>query len=218
MWEENTKIEISNLASKITRYTLLATLLFTAGLSVLADEFVPIYYSSEFTDSILPLQILLPGALFFAVVRPVIAIGQGKGELKPVVAATGLAAGINIILNIILIPNYGIAGAATATSIGYGSMLVFHHYSARYIGYNAFTDLRLLRTSASAGGLYFCITLVDYASPTDTISLLLVPPIGLVVYTVFIVKTGALDSDELLAVAKRAPTPLRSHLEKYINK
>lgn len=47
--------------------------------------------------------------------------------------ATVSAAGINIILNILLIPKLGIMGAALATAISYYLMLIFHYLMTTYV-------------------------------------------------------------------------------------
>jgi len=48
------------------------------GLAALADIAVPIYFGAEAEPAITPLLLLLPGALGFAIARPILAVSQGK--------------------------------------------------------------------------------------------------------------------------------------------
>ncbi|GAB7119119.1 hypothetical protein JCM9743_15820 [Natrinema sp. JCM 9743] len=64
------------------------------------DVAVPIYFGAEAEPAITPLLLLLPGALGFALARPILAISQGEGTLRYPVAATGGAALLNLGLNL----------------------------------------------------------------------------------------------------------------------
>lgn len=54
-----------------------------------------------------------------------------KTKLIPV--ATFLAAGVNILINFLLIPKYGIIGAALGTMVSHGILFIFHFVIARFI-------------------------------------------------------------------------------------
>lgn len=150
LWSENQTKQISVLVSKATRYNLLLTSLLAIGIAVLADSFLPLYFGTEFEAATTPLLLLLPGTFGFALARPIFAVGQGKGALKPLIIATGAAALLNLLLNLILIPVYGMSGAAVATSVSYGSMVIFHIIVARRLGYDPIEDLKLARISLVA--------------------------------------------------------------------
>lgn len=55
------------------------------------------------------------------------------GKTKIISFSTVISAVINILLNVILIPEYGITGAALATLISYFVLFVFHWITAKYI-------------------------------------------------------------------------------------
>ncbi len=56
---------------------------------------------------------------------------HAKTKLIPV--ATFLAAGVNILINFLLIPKYGIIGAAVGTMVAHGILFIFHFVIARFI-------------------------------------------------------------------------------------
>ena len=196
-WSEGDRERVTTVASDATRSSLLITVLFVVGLAALADEFVGLYFGAEFVAATTPLLLLLPGVLGFAVVRPIIAIGQGIGRMRLLITATGSAAVLNLLLNLLLIPRYGMNGAAVATSIGYGSMLLFHLAAARRIGVGPLTDLRLGRIGtcgAVTAGIVFGLA-TSLESPL--VSLIVIPPMGLLAYATAAVLTNAITEREL---------------------
>ena len=204
LWAEKEIENINKVISKITRLTLLMTILTGIGLATLAESFVPLYLGPEFHHSVIPLLLLIPGTIAFAVSRPIFAVGQGKGNLRVLLIATGVAALLNVILNLLLIPMFGIFGAAVATSISYGSMLLFHIISAFRLGFNPLQDLRLIpiSTTAMVGGV--AIYLLAFSIVGRYLELLLVPPLGFLIYVVCAVVTGAVTISEIKQLASHA--------------
>lgn len=212
MWAEEQYDGIDHLASRITRYTLLFHVLLVMGLAVLAEPFVRLYFGQDFVAAVGPLYILLPGALGYALTRPLIGIGKGKGDLRVLVYATVVSATANLVLNLILIPRYGMYGAAVATTVGYGSMLGTHLWAARRIGYDPLGDLRLGRLAATAGVTLPVIYGLDLVIRNDVLALVVVPPIGFAVYTVAAISSGALTRAEIDHILERIPVPIPSRV------
>lgn len=208
LWAEGQTERISRLASRVTRYGLLFTLLLAIGIAALAPTFVPFYYGDAFAASVTPLWLLLPGALGFAVARPMLSISHAKGEMRPLIAATGASAAINLGLNALLIPRYGIAGAAIATSIGYGSLPLFQVGVARRLGFKPFADARLLRIGVTAvlGGVP--IYLLATAIQGTLLALLVVPLVGFLVYSAAALLVGAVEPDEIFEILNMFPAPV----------
>lgn len=205
MWTTQSNSEVSDISARVTRYTMVSTILFLLGIAALANPFIPLYFGQEFTASIKPFLLLLPGTLGFAMARPIIAIGQGKGELKLMIIASAFSAIINLILNLILIPLFGIIGAAFATTIGYGSMLGLQTYSARKMGFAPLSDLRLLRVGGSVAISSTVIFGLSYLIGPNIISLSVIPPIGFIVYSISILKTRAVSPSEIINILNKGP-------------
>ncbi|UTF54161.1 flippase [Natronosalvus rutilus] len=210
LWSQNRYQKISSLASRTTRYTFLLTAVMAIGLAALADVAVPLYFGSDAEPAVEPLILLLPGALGFALARPILAISQGNGQLRYPVASTGVAAGINVVLNFLLIPRFGMHGAAVATSIGYGSMFAFHIVSARTIGFNPLSDARLSQAMATAGLAGLPIFALATAIQNPWIALVVVPPVGLAIFVGFAILLGALEPSEPFEILAIAPDPIGS--------
>lgn len=85
----------------------------------LGSWFILLLYTDVYSPAIAPLRILIFGALPLSVSKVLSSDIAGRG--KPIINTImgGIVLVINVTLNLILIPSYGIIGAAWATSISY---------------------------------------------------------------------------------------------------
>ncbi|SDD90461.1 polysaccharide biosynthesis C-terminal domain-containing protein [Natrinema hispanicum] len=197
LWDNNKIDDINNMSRNITKYNLIFTLLLVVGLAVLADEFVNFYFGVRYAASATPLLLLLPGVLGFALARPIFAIGQGKGDVLPLVYATGASALLNIVLNILLIPRFGMTGAAIATSIGYGSMAIFHIFiSIKKIGFNPIKGIPIFRIGFSGLITLYVLDKLNSQVITGSISLVTIPVIGGLVYITLLLLFGVITRSQ----------------------
>jgi len=103
----------------VCRNVLLITLIGAILLFCLGRLLIVLFYSERFSASVLPFQILLIGAVTMSGWR-VLAndlYGRGKPQLNIYISAMSVV--LNIVLNVLWIPKFGIAGAAWATSASY---------------------------------------------------------------------------------------------------
>ena len=126
--------EANLLTSAACRHTLLLTIILALILGTLGPLVIARLYGERFASALIPLLILLPGVMMLA--QSVIFFGDLNGRGKPATASisTLLSLTVTVILDLILIPSYGIIGAALASSIAYTIQLViavsfFIHYS-----------------------------------------------------------------------------------------
>ncbi len=108
----------------VSRNTLLITILGALLLFGLSKWLIPFLYSEAYLPAVEPLQVLLVGIVAISMER-ILAndiVARGKPMINAYIASASLVA--NIILNIILIPEFGIMGAAWATSITYSLMAI----------------------------------------------------------------------------------------------
>lgn len=132
--DENTRRQLTPL---IARWVLLITLLFSFVLAVVASPLITGLFGAGYDEALLPLWILLPGIVATSTSR-VLAndiAARGRPELNMYTSVVVVA--VNIIGNIILIPLYGLLGAAAATTIAYVLNLLL-----RLVIYCRFTGTR----------------------------------------------------------------------------
>jgi len=147
LWEDGALGELTALLSRLLRYVVVVTVLLVAGVFVLSEQFLTLYFGPAYEASVLPLRVLLPGVLGFAMARVIWPVLQAGGHLRTLLFATGTAVVLNVVLNLALIPTVGIVGAAIGTSVAYGSMAVTHVAAARTVDLRPLDGLPVVRTA-----------------------------------------------------------------------
>jgi len=196
MWEEEATSELTALLSRMLRYVVVITVLLVAGVFVLSEQFLTLYFGSAFEASVLPLRVLLPGVLGFAIARVIWPVLQAGGHLRTLLFATGAAVVLNIVLNLVLIPEFGIVGAAIATSIAYGSMAITHVVAARTVDLRPTDGLPILRVAGLGLGTIGLLWVLVPLGPW-WVDLFVLPWIGLAFYAAGSQLLGVLTVDEI---------------------
>ncbi|MFT5258921.1 MAG: O-antigen/teichoic acid export membrane protein [Saprospiraceae bacterium] len=103
----------------ISRLVLIVTLISSTALALAAYPLVWLVFGEKYMESVLPLLILLPGIVMIGGARVWAndIAARGRPEINMYVSLITLAT--NIIGNVILIPRFGLTGAAMATTIAY---------------------------------------------------------------------------------------------------
>jgi O-antigen/teichoic acid export membrane protein len=137
----------------ICRLVIATTLVFSLLLAILAYPFITLVFGSEYSSAVIALLILLPGIVAGAGAR-ILAVdvaARGKPQLNMYFSLIVIV--VNLSLNILLIPQYGINGAAIATTIAYSTNLFFRLLVYKYLTGSRFgaalfitlSDLRRLK-------------------------------------------------------------------------
>ena len=115
----NDNVSKNKFTSLASRNTLFISLIGGSILALLSNWIIIILFGNNFSESILPFLCLLPGVIIFSFGRVLSNdfIGRGYPEINTYIAI--IIAFTNLILNLWLIPLYGIKGAAISTSISY---------------------------------------------------------------------------------------------------
>jgi O-antigen/teichoic acid export membrane protein len=116
LWEKNDTVELEASFKTVTKWifslgfpVFLVIMLFAPALLLIFGE--------EFPAATTTLRLLAIGQILNAAVGPIGFIMSMTGRQKLNLVNSIVLAGINIALNVILIPRYGIAGAGLATSV-----------------------------------------------------------------------------------------------------
>ena len=80
---------------------------------------LPFVFGRSFVDSVLPVRILLPGIVALGLWKITCNDMAGRGHPQYKSYSAGIALLITVLLDIIMIPRLGIAGAALASSVAY---------------------------------------------------------------------------------------------------
>ena len=103
----------------ICRSTIVLTLPVIVLLFVVSGKLIPWIFTPEFEPSVLTLKLLLPGILLHSIGKIIASdiVGRGYPHYNSIAASVALA--VTVILDLLLIPTWGINGAAVATTIAY---------------------------------------------------------------------------------------------------
>ena len=145
-WETNVK-NLKEFTPLVCRNVLFVTLLISILLFLFGNWVIKLFYSDKFLESVRPFQILLIGTLAFSGWR-ILAYDIYARE-KPMLNTwiTGFSTVLNIILNIIYIPKFGIAGAAWTTTISYSVMLIITIFFYGKMSGNKAMDIIFIKKS-----------------------------------------------------------------------
>lgn len=105
--------------AKVIRITLLINLNVAVILTIIGYPLTLALYGHEFAQSYLVFLVLLPGILFDCVGRGLITLLKSENWTLDISAIATFSLLVNLSLNVLLIPRFGIFGAAMASSLSY---------------------------------------------------------------------------------------------------
>jgi stage V sporulation protein B len=111
--------------AQITRIAFMISAASALLLAVFAAPLVPWIFGEEFRPSVTPLLLLLPGIVAFSAANVIASYlaGIGKPQLNLYVALAGVI--VTVVLDVLLIPRFDIAGAAIASTLSYLTSTLF---------------------------------------------------------------------------------------------
>ncbi|MBU2044055.1 MAG: flippase [Candidatus Omnitrophica bacterium] len=174
------------------RYMAMVIIPIAVGISILSEPIINILYGGKFLGSVPALRILIWSGIFsfLGTVHLNLLIAVGLQKLDFIFTSSGAAA--NILLNLFLIPRYGIVGAAIATVVAYslGVPLSCLLLKTRKYG------LALVRSTLKpfiAAIIMGCFT---YWAFSLGFGLLLVIPISMLLYLLVIILVKGFDIED----------------------
>jgi O-antigen/teichoic acid export membrane protein len=113
------EVRAAELTAQTARLGLTLTLILALGLGVAAPVALPALFGRDFAGSALPLWLLLPGTVAFALTNVLASALAGWGRPGLNAWASALCFAITLGAAVLVIPHWGAAGAALAMSAGY---------------------------------------------------------------------------------------------------
>lgn len=113
----SSKKDFSELCNRTIKYLFIAALPITMGGIILGNDLILLLFGDKYIHSTVVLHILLL-SLSFSYLASIGAIAlYSMDKQSKVIVALGTSVGLNVLLNFLLIPNYGYIGAACATAL-----------------------------------------------------------------------------------------------------
>lgn len=138
---------------RVSRVVFATSLLGALALALIAPLLIRILFGSAFGPSVLAVWLLLPGIVTLSVARVLSSYLLGRNRLRVDFVASLAGLVVTLVLDLALIPRYGFAGAAIASSAAYTATLLVNmrwvvrnsSLTVRALLLPTWTDLRALR-------------------------------------------------------------------------
>jgi len=196
LYDEKNLEEVKKYLGFSLKYFLLIMIPACAGLSVVARPLLRLLSTAEISDNsyfVVPfvaMSMLFYGALYFF--SQILVLAK---KTNLIAALWAISAFCNLILNIFLIPLFGIVGAAAVTLISYFlTFCLMVYFSSRQFTFNV-DGISISKSLFSSAIMVFSIILFLNAGFSNVFFLI---PFGILVYFVCMIIVGAVGKKEIL--------------------
>lgn len=116
--------EMRSFIPRVFGITVALTFIGAIGLAVLGRFLIVIVYSPAFLDAYVPLLALLPGVVLLGGAKVLTNVIAGHGYPQYNSINAGISLVLTVVFDLVLIPAYGLTGAAVASSISYAATFI----------------------------------------------------------------------------------------------
>jgi O-antigen/teichoic acid export membrane protein len=209
VWSRN-KEDASLYLNASVKYALMLVIPALAGFFILRQEIITMVSGTSYSGAavVVPYLILYPLLLVLNYIAYQIVVLTKKVNWIAVIYLAGAA--VNIGLNLVLIPRFGINGAGIATTISYAFVFVLLAKLANaHISINM-DFLKLGRILAATAIMVLCIFFIH---PSNVIEKLATVVAGFIIYSVFILLFKVLSKKEWELLQNILPAQLKAMLK-----
>lgn len=167
------------------------------GTTLLAQRFILTVFKAEYTNSIIVLQILIWASVFIFMDNAFASMLNSINKQAVITKTMGFCLVFNVVLNLILIPKYGLVGASITTVLTQFIALMFIVIGSSRLGYSVFTKVfmniivRAIISSALMGIFIICFY---------NLALWLLVILAVLVYFVALYLIGGIDEGDIKLV------------------
>lgn len=208
LWVENQKEKLKTITKKISKYSFVLMIFPVTILLAFPEQIINLLFTSEYVAAAPSVRILTIGMVFFIGISHYGSILTGIEEKKGILISGISIAVFNLTANFLLIPYFGITGAATATTLSlFIGFCIGCYYVKNKINFS-FPSKEIVKTliggSASLAFIWIFYHLLSPISPSKIIFILITAGIF---YFVFILKTNTINELDLKIIEKSTPVP-----------
>lgn len=203
LWSRNLKTKLSRSIINLHRYSFALIVPPILILGLYSPLFLKIFFGDDFIRGSFPMQILLISSVFMGVAYINNSVISGSGKSKITAGVIIISAIINIIFNILLIPEYGMVGAAIATSISYICAFILSSIFLSKLIEIDYTKVKYFRILIASVLMLVVISFVKHILTINVwLEVVLTGVIGISVYLILLFVLKILDYDELKGLVK----------------
>jgi O-antigen/teichoic acid export membrane protein len=123
-WASLTEDQLTPHFEKVMRFVTTFSLVVILVIVLSAKWVILILYGPAFLPAVVPMMILLPGTVLYLLAKVIIQFLGSRGLPERAIGALMIAAGLSAALSYLIVPNYGIRGAALASTAGNFALLL----------------------------------------------------------------------------------------------
>lgn len=189
---------IEQLSKQIGKWIFVLNLPFIIIMFLFPGAIINLFFGSEYIAAANSLRMLSIGFFFYSIFILSENFLSMMGKSKTILLNLIIASTVNIILNLILVPRYGINGAAFSTMLSYIIWSLLSFFVARH--YISITPLRrsMIKISLISIIPLMLLFFIKQFVPINFLSLILLGILFLLVYFLLIFLTGCLDRNDLM--------------------
>jgi O-antigen/teichoic acid export membrane protein len=214
------KARLFRMTSKASTYVLLGALPILIGVACIGGPFVQVMYGSQYLPAIPVFIIVALLSIPKAILTPAQTLLYSTEDLGFILKWGCVAAAVNVILDLALIPSYGALGAAWANGVAqsFAALTIWGRVLVRY---PVRIDKPVLLRLAAATLAMAIVVLGVVAIPLSALMKLIVGvPAGAIVFLVTSRMFAVLHKDDrrrLLQLSALLPTPVGSSLNRLVD-
>jgi O-antigen/teichoic acid export membrane protein len=188
------KEKLAKTFEKAMRYLMVIGIPLSAGIMAIGPAFVPQVFGVEYTESILPLNILMISLSFIFLTFPIGSLlNAGSKQLRNSINI-GIAVVVNIVLNLILIPQITYTGAAISSLVSTLVILILGlSVVPQVMNYDKKNLIVSFVKSILAAGIMFVVLRLLL----EQVYFVILIPIGIVIYFGILIMIGGFSKDDM---------------------
>ena len=210
LWAKHEKKLLKNMVRFLMKFSFILAIPVVLIFVAFPETIIRIFFGADYVAGAVALQILSVMTIFHLMTGILNSTLAGIGKPAVTTAITSVMAVFNFIFNLVLIPVYGIVGAAFTSLASYmvGTVLLFY-YTRKFVGFS-FPAAPFAKSVA--GGILTLLFIFGLKS------LLALPPVYMVAvigilsfafYASWALATKAVTRDDLNLIARIVPVPNR---------
>lgn len=186
LWAKRDKNRIQDGMMLIYRYSILFAIPACAVAFFYSGLILKVLFGGPYISGGIAMKLLVPGVFFLALAQINFSVLSGIGKPKYVTYATLATAFLNTILNFVLIPHYGIEGAALTTTLSYVLMFAMSYIYVRKDVRIYIHRLEMLKLLLSAGLLSLLFYICQHITKISLIAEIMFALVSLFIFSVFV--------------------------------
>lgn len=191
--------KLSQLLVKSLRYMMIIAAPICFGIWSIADKIILAFYGQQYAYSILPLQILIFVLFFIFMDFPIGSLLNACNRQVTKTAITGVTMLINIVLNILLIPQFDVIGASIAGLVSFTFMFFAGLFYAKKIIKFSFSLIAIKAFKILLSGAVMAAAAVI---AKNYVSFTIVIPIAAIIYSAMLFALRELRTSDITFLKK----------------